>query len=477
MAAGFFLLGVLVGRAQVSRPVAQVTPVVETAPVRAGGAVRLSVQVALPEGLHVQSNAPRDPAFIPTVLTVEPPTGVVLEEIIYPAASDLRQAGLPQPRAVFGRTFAIGVRVTLAAGQAPGRLEVRGRLRYQACNDQVCFQPATAEVVWSLQVMAPGEPAASPAANGTQPVLPALPVTRNLVRDVRVAAANGDFARGDALVDAYRAALGVTPDLLLAISWQGRMALTAKRLDLAEGYAGRTYELAVMALKRRTMDDEPDLPTAFGAAIEVRALAATERGARSEALAFLQGELKTYGATSLHKRIQKDLNLISLEGTTAPPLDLAEYLGKKPPALAELKGRVVLLFFWAHWCSDCKEQGPELARLMERFGPQGFTIVAPTQRFGYVAGDVPAPAEQENRYIEQVRQRYYGWMTSVPTPLGEANHQRYGVSTTPTLAMVDRAGIIRLYHPGTMRETELAPLIQRLLAEGAPLGAADVKSP
>ena len=477
LAPGLLLLIALVGRAEVGRPVAQVTPFVENTVVRAGTSVPLSLQVTLPEGLHVQSNAPRDPALIPTVLTIEMPAGVGLEEIIYPAVSDLRQAGVTQPLAVFEQSFTIGVRIRLAASVPPGRLELRGRLRYQACNAQVCFQPANADVSWLVAVVASGEPAVPPPATASAPVAPAPSVSRNLVRDVRVAAAGGDFARGDVLVEAHRAVRGVTPELLLAISWQGRMALTARRLDLAEGYARRTYELALLELKRRAVDDEADLPTALGAAIEVRARVAAEHGARTEALAFLNGELKTYGETSLHKRIQKEINLITLEGTRAPPLELAEYLGEKPPVLAELKGRVVLLFFWAHWCSDCKEQGPDLERLLNRFGAQGLAIVAPTQRFGYVAGDVPATVEQETRYIEQVRQRSYGWMTTAPAPLSEVNHRRYGVSTTPTLVVIDRAGIIRLYHPGTMREAELAPLVQRLLIEGERLGLAETTLP
>lgn len=48
------------------------------------------------------------------------------------------------------------------------------------------------------------------------------------------------------------------------------------------------------------------------------------------------------------------------------------------------------------------------------------------------------------------------------------NHERYGASTTPTLVLVDREGIVRLYHPGRMTETELEPLVRRLVARGAP---------
>ena len=60
--------------------------------------------------VHVQSNKPRDPALIPTVLTIEPPAGVTVVEIGLPAAIDLKQEGQPQPLAVFERSSRIGVR-------------------------------------------------------------------------------------------------------------------------------------------------------------------------------------------------------------------------------------------------------------------------------------------------------------------------------------------------------------------------------
>ncbi|HYS24086.1 MAG TPA: hypothetical protein VEP46_00745, partial [Vicinamibacterales bacterium] len=55
--------------AQARRPTAEVTPLVERA-VRAGEAARVAIRVALPEGLHTQSNKPRDETLIPTEVTV-----------------------------------------------------------------------------------------------------------------------------------------------------------------------------------------------------------------------------------------------------------------------------------------------------------------------------------------------------------------------------------------------------------------------
>ena len=150
-----------VGHAQLSRPKADVTAIVESDRSPAGTAVRVALQVSLPEGLHVQSNKPRDPSLIPTVLTVEPPPGISVEEIVYPASTDLKQIGQDQPLAVFEREFAIGVRLAVAGDVRPGDVAVPVHLRYQACDATVCYPPATAEAQWTLHVVPAGSPGAA----------------------------------------------------------------------------------------------------------------------------------------------------------------------------------------------------------------------------------------------------------------------------------------------------------------------------
>ena len=135
---------------------ADVAPVVGSDGVHAGTSVRAALQVRLPDTLHVQSNAPRDPSLIPTVLTLEPPVGVRVGEIVFPPAQDLAQVGIDEPLAVFPHEFAIGVRFDVDASAASGPLEVPGKLRYQACDENLCYAPATADVRWTVNVVPAG---------------------------------------------------------------------------------------------------------------------------------------------------------------------------------------------------------------------------------------------------------------------------------------------------------------------------------
>jgi thiol-disulfide isomerase/thioredoxin len=284
-----------------------------------------------------------------------------------------------------------------------------------------------------------------------------------LVPSVRAAIAKHDFAAGEALIAQYRSRQGVTSELAEAVSWLGRGALADRELDRAEQYALNAEDLSIELLKTVRVNDDRHLELALGAAIETEALVKAARGARSEAIYGLKRALADYGDTVLNKRIHKNINALSLEGQAAIPLNTAEHLGPVVPTFDQLKGKVVLLFFWAHWCPDCKAESPIIARLLDKYRSQGLAIVAPTQRFGYIVSGTPAPPDEELRHIIEVRDAYYPFLRDQPVPLSETNHKEYGVSSTPTLVLLDRQGIVRVYNPGTMSEAALDAAIRRLL--------------
>jgi thiol:disulfide interchange protein DsbD len=142
--------------AQAQPPRAKVTPITESGSVAGGGETRLAVTVSLPPKLHVQSDKPRDPSLIPTVLTVEAPAGVQVANLIYPHPEDFLLEGEKVPLLVFDNEFVVGATIRIDASVAAGTLTIPGRFRYQACDDKMCFQPRTERFEWTLTVAPAG---------------------------------------------------------------------------------------------------------------------------------------------------------------------------------------------------------------------------------------------------------------------------------------------------------------------------------
>jgi hypothetical protein len=97
---------------------------------------------------------------------------------------------------------------------------------------------------------------------------------------------------------------------------------------------------------------------------------------------------------------------------------------------------------------------------MQTYGPKGLVLAGPTQLYGYTAAGDASP-ESETRYIDQVRRQSYAALGNISAPLSAENFQKYGCSTTPTLVLLDGAGIVRLYHPGAMSYDALAAQVRR----------------
>ena len=268
-----------------------------------------------------------------------------------------------------------------------------------------------------------------------------------------------------ALIEAQRSRHDTSsPGWLLAASWLGRGAGFAGRWDVAERYAGEVRDGSVALLGQRDLDADRELPLALGAGIEVLGRARDARGDRAGAVEFLTAARGQYRGTSIEMRIQKNVLLLSLEGQPFPVLDVEEHLGTPLPSAESLKGKVVVAFFWAHWCSDCKRQLPVLEQLHETYGDQGLAILGPTQLYGYVQRGEDATPEQELAYLRGAYQGRFPIPSWMSVPVSQQNFLDFGVSTTPTLVVIDRGGIVQLYNPGDLPYEELAPHVERLLA-------------
>ncbi|MEO7329086.1 MAG: TlpA disulfide reductase family protein, partial [Minicystis sp.] len=130
-------------------------------------------------------------------------------------------------------------------------------------------------------------------------------------------------------------------------------------------------------------------------------------------------------------------------------------MGTLPASLNALRGKVVLVDFWASWCGPCRLVSPQLSQWQTTFGAQGFTVI------GFTGDTVPIAAQA----AQGMNMRY-----PVASDPDEATARAYGVSALPTMYLIDKKGVIREvsvgYDPGQHKQLE--KLIQTLLAEPAP---------
>jgi len=285
-----------------------------------------------------------------------------------------------------------------------------------------------------------------------------------IVDDVRIALMQNNFSAAESELDSYRTQRGVTAEYLEAFSWMGRAALDQRKYDQAAAYAKQTKIMVLDLLKQRSLDSDPQLAIALGAALEVQSQLLAARGQRTQAIALLQSALRTYGNTSIHDRLQKNLNLLSLQGKPAPALKSEQALGAKLTPLVQLKGSPVLLFFWAHWCGDCKAEAPIITQLRSEFARKGLQVIGPTRLYGYTAQVEHASPSDELGYIDAVRRRFYSGLLDMPVPVSRYNFDTYGASTTPTLVLLDRTGKVAMYHPGALPYGELRQEIEKVVA-------------
>jgi thiol-disulfide isomerase/thioredoxin len=280
---------------------------------------------------------------------------------------------------------------------------------------------------------------------------------------VQYAIAQGNVDAAAAEVTQFRSLRGDTPEALEAMSWVARGELLAGRLDQAAKDSNNVRELTIAGLHGNPLDADPHLAVALGASFEVSAQVLDAQHGKAEAVQLLETALHTWHATSIAARLRKNINLLTLTGKPLPPLQETDWIVAKPPNPAALHGKVVLLFFWAHWCPDCKADAPILARVANEYEKRGLVVIGPTQLYGYTPTNDSADPAAEKAFILRTFNQFYSSIPNVSVPFGGANFDRFGASTTPTFVIADRQGIVRLYHPGALGESQLRAAIEPLL--------------
>lgn len=125
----------------------------------------------------------------------------------------------------------------------------------------------------------------------------------------------------------------------------------------------------------------------------------------------------------------------------APEFSVTTFDGKTV-SLKSLRGRTVLLDFWATWCAPCRQSSPALVRLAKRYAGEPFSIVS-------ISSDQPEDEARVRRYIESYEMAWPQHLDAT-----QAIYKAYEIDTVPTFIVIDGDGIITLRMRGWMSNTE-----------------------
>jgi thiol-disulfide isomerase/thioredoxin len=275
----------------------------------------------------------------------------------------------------------------------------------------------------------------------------------------------------------------VTPQGLFKLHHAlARAYLADKKIERSAAHARDAFKVAKES--PATAGEESDRARIIGAAAEFLADVQLQLKQNAEATATMEellrlglslpsaqifsGAARWLAMNEQEASIERVLNETPPAGAhvvTAPEINVAEWIDHKPVKLSDLRGRVVLLDFWATWCAPCRTTMPKLKTLHERFKKDGLTVIGLTQFFGREGRTVMTPEEELERlraYKKDLKLPY-----AFAVAADEDNDVRYGVQAIPTAFLLDRRGRVRFISvgAGAAGHESLAALITKLLAE------------